>query len=223
LVVRTRDEAERGAVSRLALQVAEELNVKTVRFATEHEVLVTYRVKPNFRTLGPRFGSKVNAVARAMQRLDSAAVEANQRRGEAMVVVIDGETIEVPADAYDVEAFDADGFAVVEENGTLVALDVTLTRELVLEGLAREFTHRVNGMRKDAGFNLEDRIALRYDADGDGAEVFERFGSSLAAEVLATSVAAGSSSLGDGAYRQVIKVDGCEVAVAIERQSTIRA
>ena len=217
LVVRARDLAERDAVARLAGQVEEELNVKSIRFAAVGEVLVTYRVKPNFRTLGPRFGSRVNAVARALQLLDGAPVELAHRRGEPVSIVIDGETLEVPTDGYDVEAVDAEGFAVVEENGTLVALDVTLSRDLILEGLAREFTHRVNGMRKDAGYNLEDRIVVRYDATGEAAEVFERFGAAVGAEVLATSLAAGSSTLGDSAYRQVIAVDGHEVAVAIER------
>ncbi|MFM7197421.1 MAG: DUF5915 domain-containing protein, partial [Chloroflexota bacterium] len=217
LVVRTRDRAERESLASLVAQVEEELNVKSVRFATADEVLVSYRVKPNFRALGPRFGPKVNAVARAIQALDGATVEAAQRRGEPVTVAIDGDLIEVPTDGYDVEVVDAEGFAVVEENGTLVALDVTLTRDLILEGLARELTHRVNGMRKDAGYNLEDRIAMRYDATGDAAEVFARFSASVAAEVLATSVAAGTPSLGDGAYRQVLAVDGHEVTVAIER------
>ena len=217
LVVRARDRAERESVASLVAQVEEELNVKSVRFATADEVLVSYRVKPNFRALGPRFGPMVNAVARAIQALDGATVEAAQRRGEPVTVAIDGDLIEVPTDGYDVEVVDAEGFAVVEENGTLVALDVTLTRDLILEGLARELTHRVNGMRKDAGYNLEDRIAMRYDATGDAAEVLARFSASVAAEVLATSVAAGTPSLGDGAYRQVLAVDGHEVTVAIER------
>jgi isoleucyl-tRNA synthetase len=217
LIVRPRDEAERDAVARLAPQVEEELIVKSVRFATTDEVLVTYRVKPNFRTLGPRFGSKVNAIGRALQALDGAAVEEAQRRGEAVSVVIEGEDITVPPDYYEVEAVDADGYAVVEENGSLVALDVTLTRDLILEGLAREFTHRVNGMRKDAGYNLEDRIALRFDATGDAAHVFDHFGASIGAEVLATSIAPGAESLGDNAYRQVITVDGHTVSVAITR------
>jgi isoleucyl-tRNA synthetase len=217
LVVRARDRAERESVASLVAQVAEELNVKSIRFAAADEVLVTYRVKPNFRALGPRFGPKVNAVARAIQALDGATVEAAQRRGEPVTMAIDGETVEVPADGYDVEVVDAEGFAVVEENGTLVALDVTLTRDLILEGLARELTHRVNGMRKDAGYSLEDRIAMRYDATGDVAEVFDRFSGSVADEVLATSIAAGTPALGDGAYRQVLTVDGHDVTVAIER------
>ena len=217
LVLRARDAGEREAVARLEAQVREELNVKAVRFAAEGEVLVTYRVKPVFRALGPRFGPRVNAVARAIQALDGAECEAAHRRGLALAVVVDGEALEVPATGYEVEAVDAPGFAVVEEGGTLVALDVTLTRDLVLEGLAREVVHRVNGMRKDAGYLLEDRIAVRHDATGDGAEAVSRFSGTIAAEVLATSFAPGTGTLGAGAFRQVITVDGHELAVAIER------
>lgn len=217
LVVRARDDGERDAVSRMSTLIREELNVKEVRLAGSDETLVTFRVRPNFRALGPRFGPRVNVVARALQALDGAAVEATVRRGEPVLVTVEGTPLEVAPTEFEVEAIDAEGYAVVEAGGTLVALDVTLTRNLVLEGLAREVTHRVNGMRKDAGYNLEDRIVLWYDAEGDAAVVFESFAASIGAEVLATSVVADTTAATDGAFRQEIEVDGHKVAVAIAR------
>ena len=218
LVVRARSEAERSALVRLSTQITEELNVKELRFASDDEVLVTYRVKPNFKVLGPRFGPRVNAVARALQAADGAEVQRRHAKGEPAVVIVEGLELEVPAAEFDVEAVDAPGFAVVDDGGLLIALDTTLTPELVAEGLSREITHAVNGMRKDAGFNLEDRIITRYDASGDGAAVFATFASEIASETLSTTLEAGTAGSSQEAYRKTVTLDGHEVTIAIERR-----
>ncbi|NBQ60872.1 MAG: hypothetical protein EBU40_01130 [Proteobacteria bacterium] len=218
LVVRARSEAERSALVRLSTQITEELNVKELRFASDDEVLVTYRVKPNFKVLGPRFGPRVNAVARALQAADGAEVQRRHAKGEPAVVIVEGLELEVPAAEFDVEAVDAPGFAVVDDGGLLIALDTTLTPELVAEGLSREITHAVNGMRKDAGFNLEDRIITRYDASGDGAAVFATFASEIASETLSTTLEAGTAGSSREAYRKSVTLDGHEVTIAIERR-----
>ncbi|NDE07209.1 MAG: hypothetical protein EBZ89_07440 [Chloroflexi bacterium] len=133
-------------------------------------------------------------------------------------MIVEGLELEVPAAEFDVEAVDAPGFAVVDDGGLLIALDTTLTPELVAEGLSREITHAVNGMRKDAGFNLEDRIITRYDASGDGAAVFATFASEIASETLSTTLEAGTAGSSREAYRKSVTLDGHEVTIAIERR-----
>jgi hypothetical protein len=84
--------------------------------------------------------------------------------------------------------------------------------------LSREITHAVNGMRKDAGFNLEDRIITRYDASGDGAAVFATFASEIASETLSTTLEAGTAGSSQESYRKTVTLDGHEVTIAIERR-----
>ena len=112
-----------GAPDGLSEQVLEELNVKRLEVVDDTSQLLSYRIKPNFRLLGPLFGPKLNAVVRALQSADAAELARHHAAGEAVTVVVEGRQVEVPAEDFEVEVTDAPGFAVVEEGGYLVALD----------------------------------------------------------------------------------------------------
>ncbi len=215
LLVRVKGPREREQLESLADQVLDELNVKRLEFVEHTEGLVSYRVKPNFKLLGPRFGAQVNAVAKALQAANPADLARRHAAGEPVTLVVGGLEVEIPAEDYDVETVDAPGFAVVEEGGRAVALDVRLTPELVQEGLARELVHRLNSMRKDAGFRLEDRIITYYQAQGELAEVFRKFGDYIRQETLSLRLEAGEPR--PGAYRQQLNLDGHAVVLGVER------
>ncbi len=219
LLVRVKGPAEREALQSLTDQVLEELNVKRLELVDDASQFVTYRVKPNFKLLGPLFGPRVNAVAKALQSANPAQLAGHHAAGEPVTVVVDGLELEVPAEDYDVEVLDAPGYAVVDEGGYLVALDTRLSPELVQEGLARELVHRLNAMRKDAGFRVDDRIVTYYQAAGELAEVFERFGDYIRQETLSLRLQAGEQSAGaDGTVQaQEVRLDGHLVTLRVER------
>jgi isoleucyl-tRNA synthetase len=216
LLVRVKSERERAALQSLADQVLDELNVKRLELVDDAARLFTHRVKPNFKLLGPVYGPKVNAVARALQDADPVELARHQAAGEPATVVVDGLEVNVPAEYFDVEVTDAPGYAVMEEGGYLVALDTRLTADLVQEGMARELVHRLNSLRREAGFRLDDRIVTTYDAGGDLAQVFERFGDYIRQETLSVRLepAPGAAV---GTHRERVRLDGHVVTLAVQR------
>ncbi len=215
LLVRAKSAKEREYVQRLEGQVLDELNVKRVEVVEETGSLVSYRIKPNFKLLGPRFGPQVNAVARALQQADSAELARKHAAGEHVALVVGGLEVDIPSEEYDVETAAAEGYEVVEEGGYLVALDTRLTPELVEEGLARELVRRLNDMRKEAGFRVEDRIVTYFSGPENVEQVFTRFGDYIRQETLSVRLERGP---GDGAaHAETVAMDGLSVALAVQR------
>ncbi|MBV9792293.1 MAG: class I tRNA ligase family protein, partial [Actinobacteria bacterium] len=173
----------------LRAQVAEELNVHTLEpLATVGGDLVDYTVKPNFRTLGRRFGKGTPAVATAIGAADGAELaEALRTAGEASVTV-DGEPVTVGPDEVVVTQTPKEGWTVASDGGETVALETSLTPELRREGLAREVIRLVQDARKSDGLDVTDRIQLWWEAsDPELTAALEEQGSLIANEVLATS------------------------------------
>jgi isoleucyl-tRNA synthetase len=131
-------------------------------------------------------------------------------------VIVEGRAVEVPAEDFDVEVTDAPGFAVVEEAGYLVALDTRLTPELIQEGLARELVHRLNTMRREAGFRLEDRIVTFYAADDELRPLFERYGEYIRQETLSQRLEPGAPGT-DGVHAEDVRLDGHLVRLGVQR------
>jgi len=215
LLVRVKNEQERASLRSLEDQVLDELNVKRLDLVDETGDLVSYRIKPNFKLLGPSFGPRVNAVARALQSGDPSELARKHTTGEPSMLVVDGLEVEVSSESYDVETVGADGYAIVDEGGFLVALDTRLTPELVQEGFARELVRRLNDMRKDAGFRVEDRIVTYYAGSGQASGVFSAFGDYIRQETLSVRLEPGQP--GDEAHKERVSLDGVDVELAVER------
>nr|WP_196791041.1 isoleucine--tRNA ligase [Motilibacter aurantiacus] len=163
----------------------EELNVQREGALAEDAALVTRTAKPNFRALGKRFGKRTPVVAAAV----SAAEVSELLAGSA--VVVDGEQLSLEPDEFTVTETPKEGWAVASEPGLTVALDLELTPELIRAGLAREAVRLVQDARKTSGFEVSDRIALRWQAEGELAAALQEHAETVAAEVLATEYAAG--------------------------------
>jgi isoleucyl-tRNA synthetase len=187
-----------------------------VELLEETGSLVSYRIKPNFKLLGPRFGPQVNAVARALQGADAAELARKRAAGEHVALVVGGLEVDIPSEEYDVETTAAEGFEVVEESGFVVALDTRLTPELVEEGMARELVRRVNDMRKDAGFRVEDRIVTYYAGPESVQEVFNRFADYIRQETLSVRLEPGAAD-GAAAHAERVTLDGVSVELAVQR------
>jgi isoleucyl-tRNA synthetase len=204
---------ERAAIERLAAVVSDELNVKTLRFVDQADELGSYEVKPNYRTLGPRFGKAMPQVAAAIEALDPANVAAAVRAGRTLGVAIDGHDHQLTGDDLLLAMSPLDGYQLEREGSHAVALELRLDDALRREGLAREVVHAVQSARKAAGLEIEDRISLTLGGDQellDAARAHEPY---VTGETLATRIEyAASNGAGEPAL-----IEGRELRIAVAR------
>jgi isoleucyl-tRNA synthetase len=205
------NDAERGAIEARADLVTAELNVKQLDFVSDESELVSYTAKPNYRSLGPRFGKKMPQVAAAVEALDAAHVATVLAEGGEIGISVDGSDHTLAPDDVTLALQPLDGYEVEAEAGHAVALQLELDEELRREGLAREIVHAVQIARKDAGLEITDRIDLTLGGDEELIEAARAHQDYLAAEVLATSVSYGDGGNGGAS------IDGRDLAIAVRR------
>jgi isoleucyl-tRNA synthetase len=183
----------------LVALVQDELNVKQVTFVDDVSALVTYRLLPDSKALGPRFGERFPAVRAALATQDPlvtvrrlwAGLPLRLELAPSEAEGVGGEEVELAPEEVLVREEAREGLAVASERGVTVAVDTVLTPELVAEGLAREVVRRVQNLRKEVGFDLDDRIVTTYEADGELAEAIEAWRDFIAAETLSVELRAG--------------------------------
>ncbi len=151
---------ERDEIERLGDVVRAELNVKELEFVSEEADLVAYRVKPNYRALGPRFGRAMPQVAAAIEGLDPEAATAAAKGERTVGINVDGHEHHLEPDDLILAMEPLAGYEVESEAGRAVALSLDLDDDLRREGLAREIVHAVQAARREAGLDVTDRIAL---------------------------------------------------------------
>jgi isoleucyl-tRNA synthetase len=205
------NDAERTAIEARADLVTAELNVKELDFVTDEAELVSYSAKPNYRTLGPRFGKKMPQVAAAVAALDAAHVAAVLADEGEVGIAIDGTDHTLAPEDLTLALQPLEGYEVEAEAGHAVALQLELDEELRREGLAREIVHAVQNARKEAGLEITDRIALGLGGDAGLLDAAREHEAYLAGEVLASEVSYGA---GNGT---TVTIDGMDLAIAVER------
>ena len=180
---------ERAAIERLDAVVREELNVRALRFVEQADELGSYEVKPNYRTLGPRFGKTMPEVADAVAGLNPDHVAAGVHAGRGVGVNVGGADHDLTADDLLLAMQPLDGYQLEREGSHAVALELTLDDDLRREGLAREVVHAVQGARKNAGLDVSDRIALTLGGDDELVAAARAHEPYVTGETLASSVA----------------------------------
>jgi isoleucyl-tRNA synthetase len=230
-VVKTRQPLQRALIAsagfaslpaELTAQIAEELNVKELApLDGDGSELVEYAVKPNFRTLGGRFGRDTQSVAAAIAAADPAELAGQLQAAGAAEVMADGRPVSIGPDDVIVTQTPASGWAVATSGGETVALEVTITAELRREGLARDFIRLVQDARKGDGLQITDRIGVRWSAaDPELAASLTEFRDMIGGEVLAVELrpvsaeqpGASPADSGDGPG-QWVRHDSREVGV----------
>jgi isoleucyl-tRNA synthetase len=187
LHVVSRDAAALDLVRPLAPVIAEELNVKTVSFAADESALADISAKANFKTLGPKLGPRVKQAVPLVAKLPPETL-AGLLAGKPAEILLDGQPFPLePADIL-VQRTPKPGLAVASGETLLVALDTTLTPELLREGLARELVNRIQNLRKESGLDVADRIALRIEAAAPLLDAVAAHQTLLASETLATAI-----------------------------------
>lgn len=206
--------------SRVQQQVGEfsdiiktELNIKSIEFAANTSVLVNRKVKPNFKALGPKFGKHVGRVVDIVKGFGEAQIDQIIRSGRESIN-FEGKEYEITKDEVDILHEEKEGLAVQSEGGLTVALDTHLTQDLIDEGIAREFINRVQNLRKDAGYEVVQRITIFFQADSKIAEAVYRQKDYILNETLAASI---TETFAENAFVKDTDVNGQAVRLGVLR------
>ncbi|HYF26371.1 MAG TPA: isoleucine--tRNA ligase [Baekduia sp.] len=203
---------ERSAIESLADVVRDELNVKELRFVDEADELGSYALKPNYRTLGPRFGKQMPQVAAAVEALDAAHVAGVLRDGGSVGIHLDGREHELQADDLSLVLQPLEGYQLEREGSHAVALELAIDDDLLREGWVREVVRAVQNARKDAGLEVSDRITLHLGGAEAVLDAVRDHQSYVAAEVLADGGVAYDCDEGTS-----VSIDGHELRVKVAR------
>ena len=203
--------AEREAIERMRDVVREELNVRSLRFVSEADELGQVEVKPNYRTLGPRFGRQMPLVAAAIAGLDATSVTGALREGRAVGINVGGTEHELAAEDVLVSMKPLEGYQVEREGSHAVALELVVDDDLRDEGWAREIVHAVQSARRDADLDVSDRISLALGGDGELLDAARRHQDYIASETLAVQVDYPASMNGARPFT----IDGRELRVGV--------
>lgn len=198
----------------LKSQILEELNIKQVEVTKDEASLVSYSIKPNFSILGPKYPQHINTIQRRLQELDPVEIVSKIDKGKSVILDLDGKVIYLTCDDVIIERKDKENFAVVSDSEYIVGVDINLTDELVKEGIIRDFVRHIQTMRKEAGFQVEDRIVVAFESTDDIGEALNEYMEYFKNETLATQV---QNNFSPGEFEKEIKLGKNRVHVAISR------
>jgi isoleucyl-tRNA synthetase len=211
--VKVRAQVEEDALQRMASQVLEELNVRELVVIHDESDFVRYEVKPNLPVLGPKYGADIGKVRGALATQDPAAVAALVGQGRS--VELDGYALE-PSEVL-VTTVEREGFASAQEAGYIVVVDRELTPELRDEGLAREIVHSIQNLRREAGFDISDRITTYWQGHEDVRRVLAAHEDYIRSETLSLALVEGEPPV--DAHRSEQKMDGHQMTLGVQKAS----
>ena len=195
----------------------DELNVKEFELLQDASRFVNYRIKPQLKTLGPKYGKKLGAIRVFLDTCNASEVVSTVKAGNPYVTVIEGEEISFNLEDLLISSESAEGYVSASENGLTVVLDVHITEELLLEGVQRELVSKIQSMRKEAGFDVTDRIEIFYNAEGNAKTVLVNLGNEIKSDVLAESLTE-VESVTEGFVKE-LDVNGDKVTLSVKKIS----
>ncbi|MGA7722231.1 MAG: isoleucine--tRNA ligase [Ignavibacteriaceae bacterium] len=208
------DKEKIEALNKMKEVILEEVNIKELVVLDDDSEIVNKSAKANFKSIGPKFGKNVNTVANAIKNLSKAEI-ALIEKGESIKIKTGGEELPVTKDDVEIISSEITGWLVETEEGVTVALDVELDDSLISEGMAREFVNRIQNMRKDAGFDVIDRIKIKFNGDNKLVEAVKSFSKYISNETLAEKLEFEDRL--NGGFKQVWKIGEYDCSVQIEK------
>ncbi len=194
--------------------IADELNVKNVAFTQDVSSFTTYTFKPQLRTVGPKYGKFLGGIQGALASLDgNKAMAELKANGHITLPEVDA-SIELTEEDLLITMTQMEGYVTENDQNITVVLDTNLTEELLEEGFVREIVSKIQTMRKEAGFEVMDKIAVLYKGSDKVSAIFAANGESISKEVLAVSVLEGA----DGAYTKDWNINGEQVTLGVTKQ-----
>ena len=154
------DENQRAEIEAVSDLIKAEVNVKEIELLDDASGVLVKQIKPNFKTLGPRFGKDMGLISKEIQNFSQEQINEIEAKG-LLTLVISGKSIILTSEDVEISSQDIPGWLVANSNGITVALDITLTEELKNEGIARELVNRIQNIRKESGFDVTDKINVQ--------------------------------------------------------------
>jgi isoleucyl-tRNA synthetase len=236
ILLYSRESAFYEAVVRLQDLVVDELNVKAIEPLTELGDVVSYEIRPNLALLGPKYGRKLNAIRTALNSMDPANIARLVAGGSNIDLdIVEGESLALEPSEVLVDLRKQPGYAAAEGSNSTVVLDTDVTTELVLEGMARDLVRGIQDARRNAGYQIDDRIEIVFEADPEVGQAIDQHRDYVKTETLANSIE-GVPSVGasdqiepesvegpggitgsDGAFRDQIEAGRHQVRIALRR------
>jgi isoleucyl-tRNA synthetase len=215
LIVASQSASTRQAAMDMADIIREEINVKAIEVTGDIGHLIVKKAKPNFKKLGPRMGKLMKQVAAAIQQMDESTVSRLEEQGE-VALTVDGQEVAIYRDDVEILEEKKDpALEVAREGNIAVALDTTITPELEKEGIAREFVNRVQNLRKEAGFEVTDRIEIAVQAPEKVANAIQEMADYIKSETLALDI---RFSLDNGEISREISIMGETFPVVLKKK-----
>ena len=208
------DKSKHEALSKMKDVILEEVNIKELLILTNDAEIVSKSVKANFKSIGPKFGKKVKTVAELIKNFTKEDIS-KVENGNDIVLNIDGEDLTISKDDVEIISTEITGWVVEAEAGITVAIDAELDEALIEEGLAREFVNRIQNMRKDAGFDVTDKIIINFTASEKFVKAIKNFNQYISTETLAEKLSE-KSKTGSG-FAQEFKIGEFDCSINIEK------
>jgi isoleucyl-tRNA synthetase len=208
------DKSKHEALSKMKDVILEEVNIKELIILTDDSEIVNKSAKANFKSIGPKFGKKVKAVAEAIKNFTKDEISKIEK-GHDIVLNIDGEDLAISKDDVEIISTEITGWVVEAEAGITVAIDAELDEALIEEGLAREFVNRIQNMRKDAGFDVTDKIIINFTGSENFVKAIKNFNQYISTETLAEKLSE-KSKTGSG-FTQEFKIGEFDCSINIEK------
>jgi Isoleucyl-tRNA synthetase (EC 6.1.1.5) len=192
-----------------------EVNVKEVEYLTDSEGIIKKKIKPNFKTLGPKYGKLMKQIAAFVTQMNQHDIATFERNG-CFAATIEGESVELSPEDVEIISEDIPGWQVASEGALTVALDINVTPELRMEGIAREFINRIQNIRKESDFEVTDKIKLTIVRHPDLNESLERHSDYICNQTLALQLLLVDTI--DNPAARAIEIDkGVETIMLVEK------
>ena len=193
--------------------IRDELNIKNVSFTDKVDDFVTYGFKPQLKTVGPKFGKQLNEIRTALSELDGTKAKKELDENGKLVLSLPSGEVTLETEDLLIEAKQKDGFYTVSDRGITVAIDTTLTKELVEEGFVRELISKIQTMRKEAGFNVTDHINVTV----EGSKKVTDIALSKKADIAGDTLADGITAAKPAGYTKDWDINGEKVTIGVEK------
>lgn len=208
------DKNKQEALLQMRDVVLDEVNIKELVVLSDDAEFVNKTAKANFKAIGPKFGKKVKAVAEAIKNFDKHQIRLIES-GQQINLEIDGENVTIFKEDVEIISTEITGWIVETDGNITVAIDTELDEQLIAEGLAREFVNRIQNMRKDAGYDVTDKINIIFRGDSYLTNAIINFNKYIANETLAESLNMDGQI--NGGYKQELKIGEYECSIQIEK------
>jgi isoleucyl-tRNA synthetase len=195
--------------------ILSEVNIKKLDYLTEDSTILVKKIKPNFKTLGPKYGKIMKQLASLIQSLSQENIREMERTGE-FNLNVGGEMVHITAEDVEITTEDIEGWSVANQDHLTVAMDLHITPELHEEGLARELVNRIQNMRKDKGLEVTDHILLQVEKNEKTDTAFANFKEYICSETLAKMELA--EKIANPSAEMVELVDGISVKIGIVKE-----